>query len=78
MKKLKPKLTEKEFAMIYENEYGYDRWDEDLVDLRLYDGSTDCLDVFTKYETIGAGKSYVYLTLLAIDIPQNLEYIKTI
>lgn len=71
---LKPNLTDKEF--VYNNEEC--KWDTDLTILRLYDGSENCLDTYTNYESINSNKSIVELTLLCLDIKNNFQYIKNI
>ena len=71
MQKLKPTLSEKDFAM------QYDEWDEDLVDVRLYD-TNDCIAIERKYDYISTGIMMVTLTLLEIDIMNNLHFIKNI
>lgn len=75
IQKMKSNCTEKEFACNFSK---YVKWDKDLVDTRLYDGEKDCLSTFTTYETVMSGKSTVVLSLLAIDVPANLVYIKKI
>lgn len=75
IQKMKPNCTEQEFARNFSK---YLKWDNDLVETRLYDGEKDCLTTFTTYETVQTGKSKVVLSLLSIDLQSNLEYIKKI
>lgn len=72
MQKLKPSLTKEEFA-----KDKYDEWDEDLVEIRLYN-TNDCIDTYTKYDYINTNIMNVTLTLLMIDIPDNMQLIKNI
>jgi hypothetical protein len=73
IKRLKPSLTEEEFAFNRDSQ-----WDSDLVDIKLYHGSDNCLDTNLICDRIKSAKSNVRLTLRAIDIDKNLEYIKVI
>lgn len=72
MHKLKPHLTEKDFAYDYNDE-----WDADLVDIRLYD-TNDCIATTNKYECINTNIMMVTLTLLEIDVQNNMHFIKNI
>jgi hypothetical protein len=76
LKALKPQLTELDFAKASDD--ACKEWDSDLVECRLFDGMDGCLQTATACDIIETGKSRVTLSLLAVDIPENLEYIKHI
>ena len=83
IKRLKPNITEQQFAKNFhydcENSNDIDdEWDKDLVDIKLYNGNSDCLMTGLKCDNIKSAKSRVRMTLRAIDLDKNLEYIKTI
>ena len=71
---LKPNLTPEEFARKGSN----DIWDSDLVSLKLYNGSKDCLKMIIEKDYVENGDSTVILSLLMCDIKANLDYIKSI
>ena len=72
---LKPELTPENFARD-ENYDGYGSWDSNLVDLKLYQGDENCLNVFFSRTSVPSNTNKVTLSMLAIDIPSNLEYLK--
>jgi hypothetical protein len=72
---LKPELTPESFARD-ENYDGYGSWDTDLVDLSLYYGDENCLDTVFTRTSVPSNTNKVNLSILAIDIPSNLEYLK--
>jgi hypothetical protein len=76
LNRLKPQLTELKFAK--SNYDGYEYWDSDLVETRLFDGMDGCLQTTISYDRIETGKSQVTLSLLEVDILENLDYIKHI
>ena len=77
LRKLKPNLTEKDFA--YTKNYDGYGWDLDLVEYNLFEGKTDkLLDTIISYETVETGVSIVRLSLLICDIKNNFDYIKSI
>jgi hypothetical protein len=81
LKMMKPNLTEKEFAYRRDNFVTYDerdKWDNDFVEYRLFEGYNGCLETFTDKHYIDTGKSRVCLSLLSIDVLNNIDYIKGI
>lgn len=70
MQILKPLMTAHQLA------YKDDDWDEDLVDLRLYDSDVDCIDTYTYTEAVKLPISRVSLTLLTVDVEKNLPFLK--
>lgn len=72
MKVLHPYITEKQFGA----GIGSNAWNNDLVEIRLYEGEDDCLEIINKYTNIATDKSNVTLTLLSMDIEKNLFFIK--
>jgi hypothetical protein len=78
LKVLKSQLTELNFAKVTDDCCGREDWDSDIVERRLFDGMHDCLQTIIAYDTIDTGRSQVQLSLLAVDIAPNLEYLKHI
>jgi hypothetical protein len=74
VKQLNQNMTEKQFAYDDEEEM----WNSDLTEIKLYNGGSRCIDKITKYKNIDSGKLNVSLTLLSIDVKNNLEYIEKI
>src|SRR3972149_7837058 len=80
--KLKPKLTRIEFLIGFreDRECEWGGFDGDLSETRLYDGDVGLINKFneTKTETIFRDEFTVFLTLLAIDLPANMETVKRV
>ena len=73
MKALKPHLTETLFA---KNEWQYNSgWDEELVSLELFHGWENCISTRQAFESVETGASYVELSLLAVDLDSNFDFI---
>jgi hypothetical protein len=51
-------------------------WDYNLLDVRLYSGTEGCIDVIEKSKRVKTDKCSVTLSLLSIDIPKNIYFIK--
>ncbi len=66
----KPNLTEEDFSKRYH------QLDTDLVDIKPYEGETNCIGTIKKTVSINTDKSTVTLKLLLIDLKNNLPYIK--
>lgn len=73
LKLLKSNITEENFA---KDDDGC--WDPEMVECRLFDGMEKCLKTETHHESIETGESRVLLSVLEIDLLNNLEYIKRI
>ena len=72
VKLLNPHVTEKQFAYDEEKEV----WDSNLTEIKLYNGDDGCINKITKYKNINSEKITVSLTLLSIDIKNNIEHIE--
>lgn len=84
MKVLKPYLNEEQFAKEEHDGcggygcYSKDDWDWDLelVDEKLYDGPEKCISSYERNRYVETGKSTVNLSLLAIDLENNIDCIQ--
>ena len=74
VKLLNPHVTEKQFAYDEEKEV----WISDLTEIKLYNGDERCIDKITKYKNVNSERLTVSLTLLSIDIKNNIEHIEEI
>lgn len=83
MKKLKPNLTENQFATekydeFINDDYNNICYDTDLVDIRLYDNDTNIVETIFKTDYIVTGTSTVNLSILKTDLQTNLHRILTL
>ena len=76
MKTLKPDLTPLTFACTTGDIGSPMNYDTDLVFVKPFCGHDDCLTVLRTGEEIDMGISSVYLSLLAVDVANNFEYLK--
>ena len=67
-------VSERQFAYDDEKEV----WNSDLTEIKLYNGDDGCIDKITKYKNINSERITVSLTLLSIDIKNNIEHIEKI
>ena len=72
MKLSHPNVTEKSFAA----GSGIKNWNNDLVKIKLFKGTDNCLEIITKQSCVETDKYNVTLTLLSIDIEKNIFFIK--
>jgi hypothetical protein len=70
-------LTEEKFAKADYGE-GESGWNPMIVQLKTFDSSDRCLTTYVDYEYVETEYSNVRMTLLSIDIPENMDYIKEI
>lgn len=78
IKTMKPNLTELELAKFNIDEDSCQDFDDDLVELRLFEGGPDCIYKFKNQTYHIAGKSNVCITVLLCDLDSNLDYIQSI
>jgi hypothetical protein len=69
-----PNVTEKQFAYDEQKEV----WNSDLIEIKLYNSDDGCIEKITKYKNIISEEITVSLTLLSIDVKNNIEYIAKI
>jgi len=82
MRKLKPNLSELSFATRKVEpekiKTEKDKWDTDIVDIRLFDGVNNLVQKYTETEEIETGTCSVTLSLVGPDVSKNIDYIKAI
>lgn len=77
MKVCKPNLTPESFCS--PTTWDHDtNWDEDLVSVEPFHGHEDCIKTFSKVKYVPTGKTKVVLSLLAVDVEPNFEFLKTL
>jgi hypothetical protein len=76
LRMLKPNLSEQQFANAVDDCLVSP--DEDLVTMEPFHGMNGCIKVLKNTVLIDTGKSNVCLSLLAIDVDANFEYLTTL